>query len=142
MSLRLLLLCRRLYVVAFYLAFDQHGAKFILMTVNWQDVVAVLSRYFTSSVTGLYERAAGRRTEEQRNEVAPSDSWHWSAAGGSIGRVDADGSSVPHQAATVDLQRAWVRDPRQCAILHYRRTATTFQETTTSTRLRKSLPTQ
>ena len=61
----------------------------------------------------------------QRNEVATPDSWYWSAAGDSIGCADADASSVPHQAATVELQWAWIGDPRQRAILHGRRTATT-----------------
>jgi len=71
------------------------------------------------------ERTAVRRTEAQRNEVATPDSWYWSASGDSIGCADADASSVPHQAATVELQWAWVGDPRQRAILHGRRTATT-----------------
>ena len=39
-----------------------------------------------------------------------------SAAGGSIGCVAADTPSIPHQAETVDLQRAGVGDPRQRAI--------------------------
>ena len=71
------------------------------------------------------ERTAVGRTEAQRNEVATPDSWYWSAAGDSIGCADADASSVPHQAATVELQWAWIGDPRQRAILHGRRTATT-----------------
>src|SRR6266478_4772953 len=76
------------------------------------------------------ERAVGRGSEAQRNEVATPDSWDWSAPGGSLGCVDADTPQIPHQAATVELQRACVGDPRQRAILHCRRTATTFQETT------------
>ena len=71
------------------------------------------------------ERVVGRGEEAQHDEVATPDSWYWSAAGGSLGGVDADASSVPHQAATVELQRAWVGDPRQRAIPHGRRTATT-----------------
>jgi len=59
------------------------------------------------------ERAVGRGEEAPCNEVATPDSWYWSASGGSLGGVDADASSVSHQAATVDLQRAWVGDPRQ-----------------------------
>ena len=43
--------------------------------------------------------------------------------------VDADASSVPHQAATVDLQRAGVGDPRQRAVPRRGGTATTFEET-------------
>ena len=76
------------------------------------------------------ERAVGRGSETQRNEVATPDSWDWSAPGGSLGCVDADAPPIPHQAATVELQRASVGDPRQRAILHCRRTDTTFQETT------------
>ena len=63
------------------------------------------------------------------DEVATPDSWYWSASSGSLGGVDADASSVPHQAATVDLQRAGVGDPRQRAVPRRGGTATTLAET-------------
>ena len=69
------------------------------------------------------------RQETPCDEIAAPDSLYRSASGGSIGGVDADASSVPHQAATVDLQRAGVGDPRQRTIPCREGTATTFQET-------------
>ena len=71
----------------------------------------------------------GREPETQCDETATPDSLYRSAAGGSIGCVDADAPQIPHQAATVDLQRAGVGDTRQRAIPRRRRTAATFQET-------------
>src|SRR3989440_12129733 len=62
------------------------------------------------------ERAVGRGEEAPCDEVATADSWYWSASGGSLGGGDADASSVSHQAATVELQRGWVGDPRQRAV--------------------------
>ena len=53
---------------------------------------------------------------------------------GSVGRIDADAPSVPYQAATVDLQRSWTGDARQCAIPLCRRTAATFKETAATSR--------
>ncbi len=75
------------------------------------------------------ERAAGRGAEAPCDEVATPDSWYWSASSGSLGCRDADASSVPHQAATMDLQRAGVRDPRQRAVPRRGGTATTLEET-------------
>ena len=64
--------------------------------------------------------------ETRCDEVATPDSWYRSAAGGSIGCVDADPPSIPHQAATVELQRAGIGDTRQRAIPLCRRTAATI----------------
>ncbi len=75
------------------------------------------------------ERTVGRGEEAPCDEVATPDSWYWSASGGSLGGVAADASSVPHQAATVDLQRAGVGDPRQRAVPRRGGTATTLEET-------------
>src|SRR6266446_6503906 len=74
-------------------------------------------------------RAVGRSQEAPCDEIATPDSWYWSASGGSLGGVDADASSVSHQAATVELQRAGVGDPRQRAVPRRGGTATTFEET-------------
>ena len=74
------------------------------------------------------ERAVGRGEEAPCDEVATADSWYWSASGGSLGGVDADASSVSHQAATVELQRAGVGDPRQRAVPRRGGTATTLEE--------------
>src|SRR5712692_546084 len=75
------------------------------------------------------ERTVGRGEEAPCDEVATPDSWYWSASRGSLGGVDADTSSVSHQAATVDLQRAGVGDPRQRAVPRRGGTATTLEET-------------
>src|SRR6266550_10079 len=75
------------------------------------------------------ERTVGRGEEAPCDEVATADSWYWSASGGSLGGVDADASSVSHQAATVELQRAGVGDPRQRAVPRRGGTTTTFEET-------------
>jgi len=69
------------------------------------------------------------RREAPCHEVATPDSWYWSASGGSLGGVDADASSVSHQAATVELQRAGAGDPRQRAVPRRGGTATTLEET-------------
>ena len=70
--------------------------------------------------------------KHERDEIAAPDSLHRSDSGRSVDRADPDPSSVPHQAATVDLQRFGDRDARQCAIPLRGRTAATFQETTAS----------
>ena len=67
-------------------------------------------------------------------EIATPDPLYRSDSGGSVGRIDADATSVPYQAATVDLQRPGVGNPRQCAILLCRRTAATLQETAATSR--------
>jgi hypothetical protein len=69
------------------------------------------------------------RLESIAQRSATPDSWYWFTASGSFGGVDADASSVPHQAATVDLQRAGVGNARQRAIPLCPRTAATFQRT-------------
>jgi hypothetical protein len=68
------------------------------------------------------------RQQARSNEVATPDSWYWSASSGSLGCRNADASSVPHQAATVDLQRAGVGDPRQRAVPRRGATATTLEQ--------------
>src|ERR1017187_10664490 len=75
------------------------------------------------------ERTVGRGEEAPCDEVATPDSWYWPASSGSLGGVDADASSVPHQAASVDLQRAGVGDPRQRAVPRRGGAATTLEET-------------
>jgi hypothetical protein len=67
--------------------------------------------------------------KHRANEVATPDSY-WFASGGSPGGVDADAPPLPHQAPTVDLQRACVGDSRQRAIPRCPGTAATFQKTT------------
>src|SRR5260370_6968969 len=57
------------------------------------------------------ERAVGRGSEAQRNEVATPDSWDWSAPGGSLGCVDADAPQISHQAPTVELHPTCVDHP-------------------------------
>ncbi len=49
-----------------------------------------------------------RARKHSATKLATPDSLYRSAAGGSIGCVDADAPPLPHQAATVDLQRAWL----------------------------------
>ncbi len=75
------------------------------------------------------ERTVSRGEEAPCNEVATPDSWYWSASSGALGGRDPDTSSVPHQAATVDLQRAGVRDPRQRTVPRRGATATTLDQT-------------
>src|SRR5258707_11447154 len=74
------------------------------------------------------ERTVGRGEEAPCYEVTTPDSWYWSASRGSLGGVDADASSVSHQTATVELQRAGVGDPRQRAVPRRGGTATTLKE--------------
>src|SRR2546429_4133427 len=74
------------------------------------------------------ERTVGRGEEAPCDEVATADSWYWSASGGSHGGGDADASSVSHQAATVELQRAWVGGPRQRAVTRRGGPGTTLEE--------------
>src|SRR5205814_3763523 len=60
------------------------------------------------------ERTVGRGQEAPCDEVATPDSWYWSASGGSLGGVDADASSVSHQAAALAIQWVWCGDAQQC----------------------------
>ena len=75
-------------------------------------------------------RSVGREPKTWRYEIAAPDSLHRSDSGRSVDRAHPDPLPVPHQAATVDLQRSSDRDARQCATPLRGRTAATFQETT------------
>jgi hypothetical protein len=75
-------------------------------------------------------RSVGREPKTQRDKITAPDSLHRSDSGCSVDRADPNPLPVPHQAATVDLQRSSDRDARQCATSLRGRTAATFQETT------------
>src|SRR5712675_2454846 len=57
-------------------------------------------------------RSVGREPKTCCHEIAAPDSLHRSDPGRSVDRADPDPSSVPQQAATMDLQRSSDRDAR------------------------------
>src|SRR5271169_107128 len=74
------------------------------------------------------ERAAGRRPEARGHEVASPDSLHRPHSVGSVGCTFTDTASVPHQAATVELQWSSVGDTQQWGISHRGRAAQALEE--------------
>src|ERR1035438_320221 len=75
-------------------------------------------------------RSVGGESKTWRHEITAPDSFDRPNPGRSADRADPNPTSVPQQAATVDLQRSRDRYARQCATPLRGRTAATFQETT------------
>ena len=71
----------------------------------------------------------GREPETWSNEIALPGSLHRSDSGCSVDRAHPDTLPVPHQAATVELQRPWDTDSQQWGIPIRGRSVTPFQET-------------
>src|SRR5713226_8523039 len=68
-------------------------------------------------------RAAGRRPETQRHEVATPDPFDRSDSSSPVARPLTDTPPVPHQTTTVELLRSGLRDTQQCGIPHGPRAA-------------------
>src|ERR1700690_3217409 len=76
----------------------------------------------------------GGEQEAQRDEFAAPDSFDWSDPSSSAGRSHSDPASLPHQAATLGLQRSGFEDFHQRRTPRSARTAQTIQEARGDTR--------
>src|SRR5208282_2521244 len=91
-------------------------------------VLLPTTRCAASVTAGGAEGSVGGEPKTWRDEIAAGDSYHRSGSSRAVDRADTDSASVPHQAATVDLQRSGGEDARQCAIPLGGRRFATFQE--------------
>src|SRR6202142_268987 len=100
-----------------------------------QDLTRVMNRlkalYRSWAIPCAGERVYAPR---HRHAFAAPDSFHWPDSGSSAGRSDSDPASLPHQAATLGLQRSGFEDFHQRRTPHSARTTQTLQETTRDTR--------
>jgi hypothetical protein len=86
------------------------------------------TRRIAGSSSASPTRSVGGEQEAQRDEFAAPDSFHWSDPGSSADRPNADAASLPHQAATLGLQRPGFEDFHQRRTPRSARTAQTIQE--------------
>src|ERR1700690_2160581 len=97
-------------------------------------VLLSATRRIAGSSSASPTRSVGGEQEAQRDEFAAPDSFDWSDPGSSAGRSDSDPASLPHQAATLGLQRSGFEDFHQRRTPRSTRTAQTLQEASGDTR--------
>ena len=97
-------------------------------------VLLSATRRIAGSASASPTRSVGGEQEAQRDEFAAPDSFHWSDSGSSAGRSDSDPASLPHQAATLGLQRSGFEDFHQRRTPRSARTTQALQEASGDTR--------